>query len=106
MNWKSFLIYIVLNILWCIIFYKTIPDPVREVIPLLIAGSFFYTLFWLLLVIIVRITGNKSNRIILLLPLVLIIFAYFMIEEYTFPFIAGLICASELSLLHSLWKKQ
>ncbi|SFW74175.1 hypothetical protein [Chitinophaga sancti] len=101
MNWKSFAIYFVLSIIWSLLFINLAGQDARDLILLIMAGWFFYTLLWLCLTIVIRLTGYSSNRLVLLLPLLLSLIGYVIFDKHTFRFIAGLLAVCELALLYS-----
>lgn len=89
--------YLILVFLWCVLFYRFIA-PVREpqLILLLLAGSLFYSLIWVIFIsLFQRLIGWKGYGM-LLIPVAIMIIFFVGMNKSNFLFMGGLIIISEL----------
>jgi len=99
MRWLTFLVYLILNIIWCVLFYRIAPVQSSQLMVLIFSGSFFYTIFWVVAILLLKFRSAKSHRLALLLPILIAIMGYFGMDRPTAMFFSGLLAASEISLL-------
>jgi hypothetical protein len=83
-----------LSILWNLVFFRLAPHPEKELILLLMVGWLLYTISFFICFFVLLKFVSSYDKSLLLLPLLMLLIFYSVLDSPTLFFTAGLVAIS------------